>query len=126
MDAADALSDRVSDPALRKLALEGSEKPVSVLIELAVPEQDIEYEPHEIRGQRSRPLQVRSSTKRERKEIEKTAAEAQRFLERLLDEPPIYLRSARGFAATVTGSQLREVASRPFVKSIARNRTLLS
>jgi hypothetical protein len=126
MEAADAISGRIPDPALRQRAIEGSEEPVSVLIELALPEQGIEYEEKQRHGESPRPLRVASPTKREQKEIERTTAEAKRFLEELLDESPVYFHSAQGFAATVTGRQLREIASRPFIKSIAPNRRLRS
>jgi hypothetical protein len=117
----DQLAERIPDEGLRELAEKGSDDPVSVIIELAVPDQHIEYE--------RKPGDPRSMPKRvvvadDGGTVEKTAEEARAFLEQLLSDPPVYLRSARAFVATVRGPELREIAKRPFTKRVEPNQRL--
>jgi hypothetical protein len=120
----DLLTERIPDPDLRRLAEEGSEQPVSVIIELAVPDTQVEYAREG--GPEGRPHAVRVTpmSGRERDRLERTATAAKKFLEDSIGEQPVFLPSARSFVATVTGKDLAEIARQSFTKRIARNRTL--
>jgi hypothetical protein len=116
VSASDSLAETIPDERLRELAEKGSDEPVSVLIELDVPELHVESRPG---GSR----RIVAPTP-DNGEVEQKAKDARRFLEQLLGKPPIYLRAAQAFVATVNGSELREIAARPFTKRIEPNRQL--
>jgi hypothetical protein len=117
------LAERIPDQQLREFAEKGSDEPVSVIIELDVPELRVEYK-RESEGERSASPRRVVSAEGDGAAVEKTASDAKAFLEQVLDEPPVYLRSARAFVATVRGPELREIASRPFTKRVEPNRSL--
>jgi hypothetical protein len=125
MTPSDPLTQRIPDPELRRLALESSEEPASVFIELAVPEPQVEYATasHHDTWSAS-PLRVEPMGKRERAQLQKAETDARNFLEALLEEPPVYLKSARAFVVTVTGRELDQIARQAFTKRIERNRTI--
>jgi hypothetical protein len=120
--ASDLLAERIPDEGLRRMAFESSDEPVSVIIELAVPDLQVEYAKAGRDG--PYPARVRPPTDHEQAHVEKTASDAKRFLEDLLPEPPVYLRSARALVATATGKELNEIARQGFTKRIERNRVL--
>ena len=123
--ATDLLAEKIPDSALRQHALESSDEPVSVIIELAVPDPQVQYRHVERDGEdRSVPFRVEPETSEEREELEAVATDAKTFLEELLAEPPVYLRAPRVFIATATGHQLEEIARSAFTKRIEPNRSL--
>jgi hypothetical protein len=121
--ASDPLVERIPDARLRELAEKGSDEPVSVIIELDVPELQVEAERIED-GPDFSPRRVVPTPPGNGEVVEEAASDARQFLERLVGKPPVYLRSARAFVATVNGRQLREIAARPFTKRIEPNRQL--
>lgn len=125
MSVHDVLAEKIADPELRSRVLDPSDEPVSVIIELALPDPKIEYGnlgTHE--PTLSRPTRVAPMSDEERADLERMATEARGFLEELLDEPPVYLPSARAFVATTNGTQLSQIAQQPFTRRIERNRSL--
>lgn len=123
--ATDLLAEKIPDSTLREHALASSDEPVSVIIELAVLDPKVEYRHVERDGEDTTvPVRVEPESSKEREELEDVATNARTFLDKLLVEPPVYLRAARSFVATATGSQLEEIARSPFTKRIEPNRTL--
>ena len=124
MTAPDPLAEKIPDSALLQHALESSDEPVSVIIELDVPDPQVEYADVDRQGVDVKvPFRVASATARDDKRLERVASDARKFLDELLSEPPVYLRSARAFIATANGAELDEIARRPFTKRIEPNRS---
>jgi hypothetical protein len=119
----DPLAEKIPDPELLSRVRESSDEPVSIIVELAVPEAQVEYATVDRPGEMKLPVRVVPTSAEEDKQLEQMASEAKEFLDRLLDDPPVYLRSARAFIATATGRELEEIARRPFTKRIEPNRS---
>jgi hypothetical protein len=117
--------DKIPDKELRQLAYEYSEEKVSVIIVLDYPEPKVDLGKVK-KGNRVRyiPTNVEPETDEEREEIKCREIEMREFLEDILDSPPNYLPMARAFVATVSGEQLRIIATLPMTKSIEFNREL--
>jgi hypothetical protein len=120
----DSLAEKIADADLLARVRKRSDEAVSIIIELAVPDAQVEYATVDRHGEVKVPVRVVPTSAREDEQLEQTASEARKFLERLLDEPPVYLRSARAFIATATGREVEEIAHRPFTKRIEPNRSL--
>jgi hypothetical protein len=121
----DPLAEKIPDSALLQHALESSDEPVSVIIELDVPDPQVEYADAVRQGEDVKvPVRVVQASAREDEKLEQLASDARTFLDGLLAEPAVYIRSARAFIATANGAELDEIARRPFTKRIEPNRSL--
>jgi hypothetical protein len=120
----DPLAEKIPDAELLARVRESSDEPVSIIIELAVPDAQVEYATVDRHGETKAPVRVVPTSAKEDEQLEQTVLEAKEFLGGLLDDPPVYLRAARAFIATATGRELEEIARRPFTKRIEPNRSL--
>lgn len=117
--------DKIRNAELRRLAAEDSDEPVSVLIELNLPQRRVTVSKVNQGGVTINvPTCVEPETLKEREQAERRIAEASSFLTELLGTSPRWLRSAGTFVARVTPEQLRTIAGSPMVKAIWLNREL--
>jgi hypothetical protein len=118
------ISEKVRGEYLRGLFGRRSEEPVTVLIELALPEPEVKT--REItRGGVSMHLPVevlRQPDERRRKE--QLIKEGHKLLAGRVVSPPNWLESAGVFVVTATPQRLNEIAASPVVKAIWPNREL--
>ena len=112
--------NKIHDAALKRLAEEKSPESVSVLVELDLPQQEVEVRVRE--GKRS--MRMRPDAGQDQAASEAKVTEVKRFLEEVTGHKVIYLRAAKAFVAEATGEQLREVSRSPLVRAIHPNRRL--
>lgn len=125
MTASDLLIERIPDASLRALVAGSSADPVSVIIELAVPDSQVEYATTKRYAPGGvAPARIAPMSKEERAQLARTTSHAKKLLDRVLAEPPVYLPSARAFVATAAGQEIGEIARLPFTKRIVLNRRL--
>lgn len=119
MSDAEFPTDKIPDPALRRLAAERSSESVSVLVGLSLPPRRAGLGPG---GRDGRPV-VRAApdTPASRAEVAVRVEETAAFLERLLGRAPVWLDASRVFVVVVDGEQLRAVAGFEWVKAIHPN-----
>jgi hypothetical protein len=119
-------ADKFPDEALQRFAAGDSREPVSVLIELDLPEPQVRPEVKKFSGgpARWRPAEVLPEAPEDRAEAERRAREAGDFLEEVLGEQPLWLPAAHVYAAQATPGQLRRIAQAPYVRAIHPNRAV--
>ena len=116
---------KLADEELRRLARREKGGSASVIIELALPPQRVEFHKRGPPGSaRAVPGRVVPYSSGEEDEIASKTVEAEDFLRRSLANAPVPLRAARAFAAKVTGCELRAIVESPLVKAVRKNRTL--
>lgn len=119
----DPLAAKIPNEALHRLATQESGEPVSVLIQLDLPPQELEF----TRGNYQDnyvPFRVKPESPDQGEQAEVKIRAANEFLTELLGSPPHWLKSARAFVATVSPEQLRAIAGSPLVKEVHPNRSL--
>lgn len=117
--------DKIPDDELRRIATEGSKDKVSVIIQLDLPVQQVDFKKVNIQNVPSYlPSRVKPETPEEQKEIQRKTDAAKSYLEKILGTSPKWLRLARAFVAHVDGEQLCAIARSSFIKTIQPNRRL--
>jgi len=116
---------KLSSAELCRLATAQSKEKASVLIELHLPAQQVDFGSRSGRGASAfSPQRVIPETPEQQQQVQKQIAAAGEFLETVVGVTPRWLRSARAFVATVTPKQLRQIARSPLAKTIRPNRRL--
>ena len=116
---------KLADEELRRMAQGEKGGSASVIIELALPPQRVEFEKRGPPGSvRAVPRRIAPYSPAEENEIASKTAEAEDLLRRSLAKPPVPLRAARAFAAEVTGDELRAIVGSPLVKTVRKSRVL--
>ncbi len=118
-------SEKIPDKKFLEFACTDSDKMVSVIIEIDLPEPTVEF--REVRGQGRTthvPVRVTPETPDERDEVDRKTAESKKFLEATLGTSAKWLRSAHAFVATARPAQIREIARFPLTKVIRASRIL--
>lgn len=116
---------KLADQELRRLADGERTGTMSVIVELALPPQRVEYERAPRRGRESMvPRRIVEGEGVGPAEVARKAAEAEDFLRRTLAAAPVPLKAARAFAAEVGGAELRAILRSPLFKAVRVNRVL--
>ena len=101
----------------------GTEKS-SVLVEIDLPAQVIEFDEPSRTVLHRPPLGIKPESDQQRAHNAAMIENARESLTRLLGQPPLWLRSARAFVVEGSAEQLREIAHYPFTRAIRPNRRL--
>lgn len=115
--------DKIQSDLLKALVNENSNKQVSVIIELDLPQPQVL-----VKGVHQRGVSLRSSKSINFQSIEPAPLEAgkineaQKYLEGLLDSSPRWISSAHSFVAKVNSKQLKNIVSNPIIKAVWLNR----
>lgn len=109
---------KLPDARLRSFVLEGSERKVSVLVQVEWPAAKLTGGAREPR----RPGRLTIPDPDAEAEAERQAQRLGAWLEELLDEPPVWLRSAHAFAVQATGLQIARIAEAAMTRAIEPNR----
>src|SRR2546421_188301 len=119
----DAVVEKIQNPALLKMVTGAqSDEPTSVLVELDIPPQVIDFEKKSgLEGQRAA-IRVKPESSQEQAQNEEKIEAAREFLTNVLGGSPQWLRSARAFVVQATPEQLRTIALSPLTRAIRLNR----
>lgn len=108
---------KVPEEELRRFLCDAtSDERRSVVIEIAVPEPQVELDPDSRRSARV------SSLPAERWRTYATLVAATELLEKTLSRPSVEIRAAAAFAATATAAELLEVLQSPLIRAVRLNR----
>ena len=119
------ISEKVRGEHLRRLIDGKSEEPVTVLIELALPEPEIKTREIIRDGVSMRmPVEVVGPPEGRQREKERLITEGRKLLAGRVVSPPNWLESAGVFVATAAPQRLIEIAASPVVRAIWPNREL--
>ena len=120
----DILAQKIRDDGLMQFAHSDSDKSISVLIELDLSEPKVEFKKSNEKGPgKIAPIIIVPETPDQQEENEKKIAEAKYFLQALLGTPAKWFKSAQVFAAEVSPSQVRKIASNPHIRAISPSKT---
>jgi hypothetical protein len=121
----DVVAEKIQNPVLLEVITgAGSDEPTSVLVELDIPSQVIDFEKQPgPEGQRAA-IRVKPESSEQQAQNEAKIKAAREFLISVLGETPQWLRSARAFVAQATPDQLRTIALSPLIRAIRLNRRL--
>jgi hypothetical protein len=111
----------IADSSLRRLARARSDDTAPVLIEVAVPTDEVTVTIGR-RGAFGRPAAIAVNAPSAPAMAPPDAAAA--FVQRVFGRTPQYLRAARSFAAVATGAQLATLAASPLVAAIRPDEVL--
>jgi|SRR5882672_3235864 len=118
-------AEKIASQQLRMLAAGEAGEPASVLIELDIPPQQLDFAgPAGVTGSGRIPVEVHPESPAQRAEIDQKVLAAREFLTRVLGKPPRWLNSARAFVAQVTPEQLRQITNSSLTKRIHLNRRM--
>lgn len=116
---------KIVDTRLRELAQMGSSERVTVLVELDLPVQVVEYRRA---GSRTHfgiaPFRVKAETAAQRRLLNKRVSEASQVLGKVAVTPPLWLKSSRVFVVDATGADVGELAKSSLFRAIRPNRVL--
>lgn len=101
-----------------------SDKAASVLVELDIPPQVVEFEDRSSMGGERIPIRVKPESPEQQAQNEAKVEAARAFLTSALGGTPRWLRSARAFVVQATPEQLRTIARSPLTRAIRLNRRL--
>jgi hypothetical protein len=119
------ISEKVRGEDLRRLIERESEEPVTVLIELELPEPEIKTREIVRDGVSMHiPVEVVRPTGEQQRGRERLITQGRKLLSGRVISPPNWLESAGAFVATATPQRLVEIAASPVVKAIWPNREL--
>ena len=121
----DAVAEKIQNPVLLKVMTGGgSDEPTSILVELDIPPQVIDFaKPPGSEGHRAT-IRVKPESSEQQAQNDAKIKAAREFLISVLGETPQWLRSARAFVAQATPDQLRKIALSPLIRAIRLNRRL--
>lgn len=118
-------TEKIKDDNLRRLASEGADEPVGVLIELEIPSRHVSVQRMSRSGTTfSAPKSVELPSSEETEGIDKKVRQARVFLEGVLDTEPHWLQASGSFSARVLPDQLTQIAANPLIRAIWANRRL--
>ena len=110
---------------LRRVAVEGGDDAVDVIVELDLPSQRVEFRKRDHEHSHAfLPSRIADELSEQRDLIEDRIARTRKFLTAILGQEPCFLSTARAFVVRATGEQLRQIASSPLVKAVRPNRQL--
>jgi hypothetical protein len=110
------------DEDLRQLVVRNEAEPVSVIVELNLPRPRVEMGSDPGRGTSGRRAQRVVPAKENPRESQQIIEEVGEFLEKVADEPPVWLDASRAFVMNTTTDQLENIARSSRVRRISRNR----
>jgi hypothetical protein len=118
--------DKVQDADLRARIERGEGDPVSVILEVDLPPQQLKVQSREdrLRGQPSIWRGVVEESPARRNENAERVARVRADLEEVLGTAPRWLAAARAFTFKGTPAQLRKIAAFDFIRAVRPNRKL--
>jgi hypothetical protein len=118
--------DKVQDAELRGRIERGEGDPVSVILEVDLPAQQVKAQSREdrLRGNPSMWRGVIEESPAVRHDNAERVAKARADLEKVLGTAPRWLAAARAFTLKGTPAQLRQIADMEFIRAVRPNRKL--
>ncbi len=118
------LAQKIPNQELRKLATEESDQVASVLIEVELPSQQVDFARAPDAPGSYRSMRIAPESSEQQTTNRQLVDAANEYLTSVLGTSPRWLRSARAFVASVTPEQLRQIVRSPLVKEVQPNRQL--
>jgi hypothetical protein len=118
--------EKLKDPALRDRVLEGGDEPVSVILEVDLPPQQVAVWSRDDRLRSGSSLGrkvIDEPVKRQRTNADRIARTG-KYIEKVIGTPPRWLAAARAFTFHATPEQLRDLAAFELTRAVRPNRRL--
>lgn len=115
--------EKIQDPGLQVLAMEGAKEQVSVIVVIDTPELQVNV--GEVQQGSRQAMTVKGLapvSDEDQALIDEVTKEARSFLTEVVGEQPNHLSIANAFVVNVDGKQLQMIAESPLTKSIQPNR----
>jgi hypothetical protein len=118
--------EKLKDPALRDRVLEGGDEPVSAILEVDLPPQQVEVWSRDDRLRSRSPLGrkvIAETADRQRANADRIARTG-KYIEKVIGTSARWLGAARAFTFHATPGQLREIAAFELTRAVRPNRRL--
>src|SRR5262245_15292839 len=118
--------EKVKDAALREQVLKGSDEPVSVILEVDLPAQQVKVSSREDRLRGVNPLghAVLPETPARQRANADRITRMSKHIETVIGTSPRWLAAARAFTFRATPEQLRDIAAFELTRAVRLNRRL--
>ena len=118
---------KIADVRIRELARQGSSELVTVLVELDLPVQMVEFRRTGLRmhSGNAAPFRVKAQTAAQRRLIDKRVSDASQLLAKVAVKPPRWLKSSSVFVVDAKGGDVGDLAKSPLFRAIRPNRVHL-
>ena len=114
-----AVSEKIADEELRRLASEQPPDATTVIVEVEVPPPRMKMQPG--RGLGRQVLAFEPESDEERAHADEAVSSVRTLLEEVASEPPVWLAASSAFVATLLPRDLVSLAASPFVRAIHPN-----
>lgn len=115
--------EKIQDPGLQILAMEGAKEQVSVIVVINTPEPQVDVGKAQEGPRQAMTVKGLTPVSDEDQAlIDEVTKEAKSFLTEVVGEQPNHLSIANAFVVNVDGKQLQMIAESPLTKSIQPNR----